>query len=289
MTWVENNTKSIQKIRAYISDFQPHKPTLFQFFQGEENPLFPDTVGSDRGIGILLFFCALYQNISESKLIELLVFLRSEFGTDLFKLNRLPFEELQKKIDSRKELSVWDLKSKAPGILRSVCDFFYAKGRVPRWIESCLDAEQCVQILSDEIFMMGKTSSTKGKARYFIWLMTQLPGVIPDPFWGNKMNLPVTQGQVRFLREFGPLKDKKKSPWNTPEEKQDYFNRFYRMLFPGKSWMVYISLDSYLKPTRESSKSSFLLPEFKSWRCRDLLGGCLNCALVADCPGRVEF
>jgi hypothetical protein len=154
--------------------------------------------------------------------------------------------------------------------------------------------------------------------------LTQLPGVDPSVFWTAETLLPLTPGHLRFLREYGPLKNRKQSPWVTPEEKLAYCNRFFRMLFPQNPWVVYTALDAYLKPhgfrtpkpdhtgpargpagkhaTREKH------PRFHSfapvgsagaaagaagmeqqWACREILGGCLQCILAPECPGREEI
>jgi hypothetical protein len=294
---VERNRDHIAKIRLYVSGFQKSEPPVFAWFQGGREPLFPWAPGSDRGTALLLCFCALYQNISPEKLIHFLAFLWREYGTDLFRLNKLPFEDLRKRVRARPELENWALAEKAPGILRSVCDFFFKHGRILPWVQSQADGEATVASLCDEIFMMGKTSAFKSKPRYFLWLLTQLPGTEPSAFWNNRTLLPITPGHIRFLREFGPLKGRRQSPWITPEEKLAYCNRFFRLLAPERPWTVYAALDSYLKPVGFSSAPQFPFPAKqgmpdggeKKWLCRDILGGCINCPLAPECPGREDF
>ena len=285
---MERNAKVIGKIRTYVTDFQTVKPKLFDHFQGGSVGTFPLNLESDRGVGLLLYFCALHQNIAEDRLVRVLAYLWEEYGTDPFKLNRLPFEDLQDRIQKLDDLEDWALWSKAPGILRSVSDFFYNHGPLVAWVNESKDAEACVQTLADEIFMMGKTSAFKSKPRYFLWLLTQLPGVNPDRFWNDRALMPITAGHIRFLREFGPLKHKRNSPWTTPEEKLAYCNRFYRRLFPGKSWMVYGALDVYLKSEGGFVSPLVADPPEKKWLCRTAMQGCLNCVLAPDCPGREE-
>jgi hypothetical protein len=288
LNWVERNPESIQKIRQYVSDFQNIKPTLFEYFEGGSCVLFPVKAESDRGVGILLCFCALYQNISEERLIRLLGDLWKSYGPDFFKLNRLSFQDLQDRINLRSDLQDWVLLSKAPGILRSACDFFYKHGKVIPWIYQMGNAESGVQMLAEEVFLMGKTSPFKSKARYFFWLLTQLPEVESSRFWNNRMLMPVTAGHIRLLREFGPLKKKRNSPWTSPEEKLDYCNRFYQFLFPGQSWKVYAPFDGFLKSTGEFISPLATVHSPKIWRCREVMGGCLNCVLAPECPGREE-
>jgi len=292
LTWVERNRDHIEKIRTYVLGFQNIRPPVLEWFAGGREPLFPYAPESDRGTAILLCFCALYQGIPAEKLIHLLAHLHEEYGKDFFRLSKLPFDELQARMEARKELKQWDILEKAPGVLRSVSDFFFKHGRVVAWVHSVADGEEVVRILCEEIFLMGKTSALKSKPRYFLWLLTQLPGAEPARFWKAQTLLPLTPGHLRFLREYGPLKNRKRSPWITPEEKLDYCNRFFRMLFPENPWQVYTALDAYLKPNGHWNP---LLPVPKEdglepkWLCREILGGCLQCILAPECPGREEI
>ncbi len=289
MNWVERNPKQIESLRTFISEFQSVKPGVLSHFQGGSGKiLFPMPPESDRGVALLLCFCALHQNISEMRVIQLLAHLWDAYGTDLFKLNRMPFQDLQNKLQDFKGLDDWDLLTKVPGILRSVCDFFYQHGALVPWVHSVGDAEASVQILAEEIFMMGKSSQFKSKPRYFMWLLTQIPGAQPEKFWNDEMKLPITSGHIRLLREFGPLKNKRNSPWITAEEKLSYCNRFYCMLFPGKSWMIYTAMDAYLKATAPMVNALASNSQDKMWRCRQVLNGCINCILAPECPGRED-
>ena len=281
MTWVERNTAQIENIRTYIAGFQSQRPAPFAWFAGGATSAFPLAVESDRGTGMLLCFCALYQGIPEAKLMRLLARLWEDYDTDFLRLNKLPFESLQTKIESHPGLDFWAIRQQAPGILRSACDFFYKHGRLLPWARSVGDGEECVRILSEEIFLMGKTSLFKSKARFFLWLLTQLPDAGPETFWGPHTLLPITPGHLRFLREFGPLHGRKRSPWIKPEEKIAYVNRFFRMLAPQAPWSVYAALDAYLKPRPGAGDD-------RQWECRTLLGGCLQCPMAPLCPGREE-
>ncbi len=296
---MERNRDHIEKIRCYVLGFRNARPPVFDWLQGGREPLFPWTPESDRGTAFLLCYCALCQNIGPEKLVRLLAYLWQEYGDDFFRLNKLSFEELQARIGKHPGLQEWVLLPKAPGVLRSVCDFFFKHGRLLPWVRSQADGEASVAVLCDEIFMMGKTSPFKSKARYFLWLLTQLPGSDPAAFWNERTLLPITPGHIRFLREFGPLKNRRQSPWLTPEEKLAYCNRFFRMLLPDHPWSVYTALDSYLKPNGFSKQPQFpMLPTHgkpldagseRKWLCRDLLGGCLQCPLAPDCPGREDL
>lgn len=292
MTWVERNRQHIENIRAYVAGFRSVRPSPFEYFQGGSTPLFPLAPESDRGTAMLLFFCALYQNIREEKLMRVLAFLWKEYDRDLFRLNKLPFGDLQARLQRLTDLADWEIWPKVPGILRSACDFCFQHGRLLPWAQAQADGEACVRILSEEIFLMGKTSPLKSKPRYFLWLLTQLPGAEPERFWTSNTLLPITRGHLRFLREFGPLKGRKTSPWETPEQKIAYCNRFFRMLAPEHPWTVYTALDAYLRSSGFSALDRVsALPESapeKKWLCRELLGGCLQCSMAPHCPGREE-
>jgi hypothetical protein len=282
LTWVERNRGQIEKIRTYIAGFGNSRPPVFEWFQGGREPLFPLEPQSDRGTALLLCFCALHQNIRPEKLIRVLAYLWKEYDVDFFRLSKLPFDELQARMRRLTDLDDWVLWPKVPGILRSACDFFFKHGRLLPWVQATGDGEECVRVLCEEIFLMGKTSPFKSKPRYFLWLLTQLPGAEPDRFWSRGTLLPVTPGHIRFMREFGPLKGRKQSPWITPEQKLDYCNRFFRMLAPERPWSVFAPLDAYLRP------NGIAEPGERRWLCRDMLGGCLQCVLAPDCPGREE-
>src|SRR5690606_30307838 len=157
LTWVERNTDQIEKIRAYVSGFRDFRPFPFEYFQGGTTPLFPLTPQSDRGTALLLCFCALYQNIRDEKLMRVLAYLWKEYDTDFFRLNKLPFGELQARIARLTDLEGWELWTKVPGILRSACDFFFRHGKLVPWAHGQADGEACVRIMAEEIFLMGKT------------------------------------------------------------------------------------------------------------------------------------
>ena len=64
MSWEERNPERIERIRAYVMEFRAAKPGILEHFQGGADPIFPMQAASDRGAGMLLFFCSLLQNIS---------------------------------------------------------------------------------------------------------------------------------------------------------------------------------------------------------------------------------
>lgn len=284
MSWEERNQDLADRIRAYVLEFRDVKPAVFAHFRGGADPVFPLDVASDRGTGLLLYFCALYQNIGEQRLVRVLAYLWKQYDKDLFRVSRLPFLDLQDKVKALTDLHDWPLWPKVPGILRSVADFFFRHGKIVPWVYAEADGEKCVDVLSEEIFLMGKTSVFRSKARYFLWLLTRLEGVDPSRFWTPSTRLTLTLGHSRFLHEFGPLKGRKSAPWVTPAEKLDWFNRFYRLLFPESPWLVFAAFDAYLRPPiGYHARLGGPAPE---WQCRTVLKGCPNCPLAPECPGR---
>lgn len=286
MSWEERNPERLDRIRAYVLAFRDAKPGILSHFQGGADPIFPLPAASDRGVGLLLFYCSLLQNISEGRLVRVLAYLWKRYDQDLFRINRLPFADLRDSLKLLTDLRDWPLWPKSPGILRSVGDFFFTHGRLVPWAYAVGDGERCIGILSEEIFLMGKTSAFRSKARYFLWLLTQLDGVDATRFWTPATQMTLTLGHSRFLREFGPLQGRKSAPWITPAEKLAWFNRFYRLLFPAAPWMVFTALDAYLRPAAPPAPApatgSDGAPE---WHCRRILRGCANCPLVPECPG----
>lgn len=280
-TWVERHRDQIEILRTYVAGFRGHVPDIFSRLgkgAGSDFEFGPD---SERGTAILLCFAALYQGIAAAKLMELLAALWRGYGSDFLRLNRLPFDGLKARINGHPGLENWEIRKQAPGILRSVCDFFYRHGSPLSWARSVGDAEECIGILCEEIFLMGKTSIFKSKPRYFLWLLTQVPESHPETFWTARSLLPITPGHLRFMREFGPLQGRESVPWRKPEEKLAYVNRFLRLLAPDSPWSAYAPLDAYLKPAFPADKPH-------RWECSRILEGCMECPLAPSCPGREE-
>ena len=284
MSWAERNRDLADRIRAYVLAFQDRKPAVFEHFQGGSDPVFPMEAGSDRGVGLLLYYCSLYQGIGEERLLRVLSYLWREYGPDIFRLNHLPFADLQARIQSLDDLDDWEIWPQVPGILRSVADFFYRHGKLMPWVYEVGNGEHCIEIISQEIFLMGKTSVFRSKSRYFLWMLTRLEGVDPGRFWTADTRMTLTLGHGRFVREFGPLKGRKRVPWTTPAEKLVWFNAFYRVLFPDRPWLVFLAFDAFMRPQSGYFRTPGGPPPV--WQCRAVVGGCVNCPLAPECPGR---
>lgn len=274
MTWVSQNTSLIESIRAYVRAFEKEKPLIFSFFSEGDSPIFDFPLVSEEGTKLLLLYSALYQDIGESDLSQLLVKLYEEHSGKIFLLNEMSFEILKKSIDDFSPPSQWNIKKRVPGIIRSICDFFLVHGNLIQLINGLSSSEDLVKLLSDEIFFMGKSSMMKFKSRFFVWLINCARQGNQNEFWDRKSLLPTTSGANRFMYFIGPLKSRNSVKF-TMEEKLDYFNRFYRLLFQKESWKVYSAFDAFKK------KSS---PHI--YECQIILSGCVYCPLDKYCNSR---
>ena len=156
----------LESFRLYAAPFSQSPPLITTRFKEGANPLFTFTLDSDRGLGILLLCASLYKPGGETTAHEMIAKLYERFGNDIFKLNRLPFEKLQKAVEGGEG----EDQKRIPAILRSVCDFFYRTGSLNRWLESQKDWEPGVVELSSEIYWMGRYSQLRTKSRYFFLL-----------------------------------------------------------------------------------------------------------------------
>jgi hypothetical protein len=271
LTWVSQNTDLLESIRGYVRAFEKEKPLIFRYFSDGESPLFNFPVVSEEGTKLLLLYSALNQNIGESDLSQLLVKLYEEHSDKIFLLNEITFETLRKSIDAFSPSSLWNIRKRAPGIIRSVCDFFLVHGNLIQLINNLSSSEDMVKLLSDEIFFMGKSSIMKFKSRFFVWMINCAHQENQKEFWDRKSLLPTTSGANRFMYFIGPLKSRDSVKF-TMEEKLDYFNRFYKLLFQNESWKVYPAFDAFKK------KSS---PH--TYECQRIMSGCVCCPVNKYC------
>jgi len=258
---------------------QPPKQSVTQY--GFE-PLFPFAPDSDRGLGILLLAASLYKPSGSLPFgagpARLIAALYREFGTDIFRLNRLPFETLRDVVDAQgresSDLMDADERARIPGILRSVCDFFYRIGPLSKWLAGAEDWETRVGELSQEIYWMGAQSRTRTKARLLFWLACQVPGFGIRHGQAVDFAWPVSDGHMRFLFDIlKPPRGGKAGAVPPPEMRGLLFADFARTVFPEAPWMLYGPLDAFLKPVGGGELA-----------CRTVQGGCRFCALSARCP-----
>ncbi len=273
MNWQERNAPLVEGLNAYIDRFSAEKPTALSLFKSSDSHqgIFPFAPDSDKGLGMLLHFSALFQEIGEERLSEGLGQLYQEIGDQIFRLNKIPFDILQSTVNAVPAWRQWPLLLKVPGILRSVCDFFFTHGGLRERLSQCNDGEEEVAFLAREIFLMGKTSLHRFKARYFLWLcgLASLSGSLRVP----TIMPPLTGGHVRFMSWVGPYKGVSNPP--LPQRLEQYHN-FLERTVEGGATRAFIPLEAFLNRSG-----------LNSWKCRTLMGNCSSCPLERFCPGKI--
>lgn len=261
----------LENLRAYSKPFNEHPPVIVTRFEGGANPLFPFTIDSDRGLGVLLLCAALYRPGGEAGAGRTVSALYEQLGNDVFKLNRLPVEILQKAVGSDGEE-----QKRIPGILRSVCDFFYKTGSLSQWLASDTDWEKCVNELAAEIYWMGRHSQLRTKSRYFFWLASFQPEFVNRFPQAMRFCWPVGEGHLRLYHNI--LSPKTKQSLANPEKRLHVFSEITREIFPDAPWTGFQPMDAYLRPEKEHE-----------YLCRKVQGGCNPCPLRKFCPAAKFF
>jgi len=257
-------------LRKYAAAFASQRPPIFDFFPGGSRASFPFGIDSDRGLGILLLFAALYRPGQEVRAAEIVGGLFKSLGLEVFKMNRIPVARVRVALDGG-QFSDPEEQQRVPGILRSVCDFFFHTGSLGKWLSAATDWEDCAKEISERIFWMGKRSRLRTKARYFLWLTTFLENfrnrfpVARDFAW------PVLEGHARLFHLV--LRPRAKAAWSSPEGKLKWFSQCGREIFPQEPWRLFQPLKSYLYPVSE-----------REYLCRKVQGGCRPCPLASLCP-----
>jgi hypothetical protein len=295
---VEASSAQIESLRRYAEPFDRVSPPLFALFPSpipdRGGSLFPFEADSDRGLGALLLASALYRPGGEAVAAHVIAALFRKFGNDIFKLNRIPFDAVRETVDAA--LEAWSAEASAgtvhgvrlddaerariPGILRSVCDFFYRVGPLGAWLDAAPDWETRTGELCNEIYWMGLRSRTRAKARMFFWSITQLPDFAArHPEWmrhAAAFQWPVTDGHMRYWIDI--LKPGRTAGARSPEERQTAFAALGQKAFPDAPWRLFLPLESFLRSGGAAS-----------YACRAVQGGCRPCPLASDCPAAGHF
>ena len=253
-------------LRKYAGRFAA-RPPIFASFPEGGRPVFPFAADSDRGLGVLLLYAALYRPGGEARAAEAVAGLYRSLGLEVFKLNRIPFPRLKKALEGFPFPDAEE-RRRAPGILRSVCDFFYRAGSLKRWLAAASDWEHCVRELSERIYWMGKRSRLKTKARHFLWLCA-LAGCARCR-GARGFSWPVSRGHGRYYRH---ILRPPRSGDQAPESRQEWFSRLASAAFPEAPWKLFAPLEAYLRPDPEHG-----------YLCRKVQGGCRPCPLSETCP-----
>ena len=267
-----------EALRRYAAAFENHPPEILASFA----EVFPFEPSSDKGLGILLLSAAVYRPGAEAAAARLIVGLYRRFKNDIFKLNRIPFESLKEEVEALGVIADISERARVPGILRSVCDFFYRIGPLGPWLNNAPDWEMRVMELCGEIYWMGRHSVMKNKARYFLWLAARASQSGRDFAW------PVGEGHLRFYVDF------LKPAWKKPgagtssgsggiagfdaSKRLKTFQELARTVFPEAPSKLFAPLDAYLR--RGGSLQ---------YRCRTVQGGCRPCPLAPGCPASAHF
>ncbi len=266
----------LDNIRLYAEPFTHHPPSIITRFSGDKDSLFPFEMDSDRGLGILLLCAALYRPGAETRAANIIAGLYSRMGNDIFKLNRIPFEKLQAELAGLPLAPDMEEQKRIPGILRSVCDFFYKAGSLQKWMVSTKDWERQTSELSAEIFWMGKHSKSRIKSRYFLWLTSfQADFSVRFP-QALQFAWPVGEGHLRFRRNF--LASRTHRSASAPEMQANFFTNLGREIFSEEPWKLFQPLDAYLRPEKEHE-----------YLCRKVQKNCDSCPLVKSCPAAKYF
>ncbi len=228
-------------------------------------------------MGILLLCAALYRPGAENRASQVITGLYARLGNDIFKLNRIPFEVLQNALSDLPIAPDHEEQKRIPGILRSVCDFFYEAGSLEKWLASAQDWETRVQQMSESIYWMGRHSRWRTKSRYFLWLASFQSGFASRFPQSAGFSWPIGEGHARFYRDILRA-ETKGAPGFSPEERLRFFAAVGKDVFPSEPWKLFGVLDGYLRPEKEHE-----------YLCRKLQGGCKPCPLVKRCPAARYF
>ncbi len=276
MTWVDSNQHVITGLREFTEKFHALEHPLEHW---KTSLALPFSWTSNRGIACLLIYASLEPELGKVHALQLMEKLWNFFGEKIFALSKVSFNELLIQCSTENQKS--DVTDRLPGILRSLSDFFFEHRSLINWIVECESSECCVEILSQKLFRMGSVSPQRYKARLFCCLYCELNDSFKDEievsgtygkFWSSDSLVPYSRNQWLMLSTIGPMVNRKKKITSLME-RMDYTNRFYRYLFPKRSWMVRRAFDSF-------GSKMFT----NHWDCQAQLKGCLQCSLQAFCP-----
>jgi hypothetical protein len=269
-------------LRRYAAPFESHPPEIFAYFPNSTEPLFPFEASSDKGLGVLLLSAALYRPGGEAAAAHIIAGLYRAFKNDIFKLNRIPFESLKAEVEALGVIADEAERTRVPGILRSVCDFFYRVGPLGPWLQNAPDWEMRVMELCGEIYWMGRHSVMKNKARYFLWMAANAFASAGEQ--SKDFAWPVGEGHLRFYMDFVKPAWKKGSTSSgsaagfDAEKRLKTFQALALSVFPEAPWKLFGPLDAYLR------RGGAL-----QYRCRTVQGGCRQCPLASGCPASAAF
>ncbi len=268
--------RQLQHLRAYAEPFTKTPPALLGHFARDGSDGFPFAPESDRGLGVMLLTASLYRPGGEVAAAKLVAGLHARFGNEIFRLNRVPFETLLAAVEELSpDLEEQELKQ-IPGVLRSVCDFFFRTGPLTAWLSPPADWEVRLGELCGEIHRMGLHSRTRTRGRWFFWLMSHQTGFAARYPQAMTFRWPVSAGHMRFVYDIARPPRAQTLP--SPERRLDTFAELASTAFPDEPWRLFRPLEAFLEPAAGGT-----------FHCRDAQGGCRRCALAAECPAAQNF
>lgn len=262
VTGAFGDKKHSADLQAYIAQRASVLPDWF--------PLLPFDAASERGSAFLLFAAALKGLVPDSKIGSFLLLLWEQFGLQIFRLSHRPYEDLATFLASVEGLPE-NSDLRIPGVLRSVTDFFFREGSVPRFIARLNQIEDGVNHLADSLFWMGKNSQYRNKPRYFFWLCDRAK-LLPARL-AQEGRPPVSGGLSRFVFEFGTIGTKKKWKSSLPEQKLIWGAALAKEVSPHSAWDAVLPFDEFLERRGPNA-----------FACQQVRQGCMNCALQRLCP-----
>jgi hypothetical protein len=272
----------LAKLRLYAEPFHDRRPPVFAHFPGGADPVFPFGPASDRGLGVLLLAAALHRPEGEAQAARVVAGLYRHYGNDIFKLNRVPFDPLRETLAALVPPASAGAdaseRTRMPGILRSVCDFFYRVGPLGAWLAAAPDWETRAGELCHEIYWMGLHSRSRSKARLFFWLASLAREGAGETAFSQAAAFawPVGDGHMRFWIDI--LKPGRTAGARVPEDRVAAFAAFAGEVFPDAPWRLYQPLDAFLHRDGRGG-----------YACRAVQGGCRPCPLAVHCPAAPHF
>ena len=250
--WVKDNPQLVKQIKDFVYQYEKTPSLIASFFQSEAFEFFhrqnSQSLSTNQS-SCLILIGALNQEYPLEKIIGFVEKLLVHFSTRLFIVPVISHEELQAFIQKEELIEFWKLKPQVPGIIWSVAQFVnkYSLEK----IISQTERFQVIQILTQNVFYMGKHSEIKAKANFiYNHAVTDFPysiGLMKQSFneYG-KLVFPTTRKAGDFMYTMGPLyRSGKKFP--NEKERERFFNKFYREMMGNKAYLLAHAIEFYDK------------------------------------------
>ncbi|MGL1900490.1 MAG: hypothetical protein OCC49_00040 [Fibrobacterales bacterium] len=242
MSWSSNNRLIVKRLKGLIEEYRSKPNALNIFFESKTFKKYclvdqAKTIETHQAEITLLAGC-LNQGIKEVRLFAILDKLLLHCSDKIFALPAPKQRSLIEIIQLNTQGIYWEIREQAPGIIWSVGEFV-RKNNIVTLIESN-DYNTVLEELSSSVFYMGAHSERKTKAkRLYNWFVLPHPvgiglNAATNP---DTLEIAISENAHRFMRDFGPLKDKTRAFPNS-DERMRYFRSFYSFLVPGFPHLV---------------------------------------------------